>query len=82
MHFVGVLEVAAVLVLLALRRSAAAGSVVVLTAPWLIIAYTYHVQSGYDVEGTALLVALPILWLIGAWIGDVVRPKTADVEPA
>jgi hypothetical protein len=81
-RLVGVLAVAAVLTLLVFRRASAAGALALLTAPWLVIAYTYHVQSGYDVEGTALLVALPLLWLFGAWIADLIRPRARPIGPA
>ena len=81
MLLVGVVAVVAILILLAIRRTAAAGAVVVLSAPWLIIAYTYHVQSGQDVEGTALIVVLPVLWLRGAWMLDLARSHRGQPGP-
>jgi hypothetical protein len=77
--FVGAVTVATTLLLISIRRTAAAGAVALVALPWLILTYAFHVQSGYDIVGTTVVLALPMIWLLGAWIVDLMTPPRAQL---
>jgi hypothetical protein len=78
----GTLAVIGIVTLVVLRRPVAAGAVALLLAPWLLVAYTYHVQNGRTLRLYALLLGIPLLLLTLAWIVDVARPTSSRNGPA
>jgi hypothetical protein len=83
--FVGITVLVATCSLIAVRRTVAAGALSLLAVPWLIIARTWHVQSGNDIAGTAVVLGLPLLWLVARWLVDLVHPPsipTGQAQPA
>jgi hypothetical protein len=70
---VSVVAAVGILALVMFRRAVQAGAVAILAAPWLIIAATYHVQAGYDTGKAVLLLTVPLIGLVGAWVVDLVH---------
>jgi hypothetical protein len=82
LYLAGTLAVVGIFTLIVIRRTVAAGAVALLLSPWLLVAYTYHVQNGRTLRLYALLLGIPLLLLTVAWIVDVARPASRRTGPA
>ncbi len=67
--------------LLVWRKSALAGAIVVLTAPFLIVAAAYRQDENGTTKGN-ILFGVMFVWLVGAWVVDLMRPKSGQMEAA
>ena len=68
--------------LLILRRTTAAGALVVLTAPWLVVAADYRHSENGSVGPTSVVLGVMLVWLVAAWILDLRRPRAAVLGSA
>lgn len=68
--------------LLAWRKSSAAGAFVLLTAPFLIVAAAYAHDENGSVTKDGILFGVMLVWLVGAWAVDLMRSKTGELGTA
>ena len=62
-------------VLLILRRTTAAGALVVLTAPWLFVAAAYRRNENGSIGLDVVLLGIMFVWLFATWLADFRQPE-------
>lgn len=68
--------------LLVLRRTTAAGALVVLTAPWLAVAADYRHNENGSIGPTGMFLGLMLIWLFATWLSDFRQPEKAVISSA
>ena len=68
--------------LLILRRTTAAGALVVLTAPWLAVAADYRHNENGSIGPTSVFLGIMLVWLFATWLSDFRQPEKALIGPA
>lgn len=63
--------------LLILRRTTAAGALVVLTAPWMVVAADYGHNENGSIGPTSIILGIMLVWLFATWLFDFRQPEKA-----